>query len=418
MVASAPATSSPATSSPVSSPSAASSPVPSRFLATAEARRRFGERLDRLAPYLTRVDPLADAVVEAFSALPPAEGFRLLERALAGGIGAVPGAPAPLRALFEHVDRVPFWVDWAAVERGGLAFLRAGMLGGLVLGLESLVLGYASPGGNKPLVFSGRLQEQAPRRLAETSRFVHAVSQAGGLRRSGDGFAITVKVRVMHAQVRRLLWQSGRWRAGAWGEPVNQHDMIATILLFSVAMLDGFDKLGYRFSPRESDDLVHLWRYVGHLMGVEGDLLPASRAEALETAAMIRATQGPPDDDARTLVAALLSGPLRGVRTEAELRAVQRCLPVIHGICRALLGDELADQLAVPRSPWARALPALRPLASAAALAHRLPLFGDLALDQGDRYWKTTVSTGLGRTPADFAPPERFVGTAARWSRG
>jgi hypothetical protein len=36
-------------------------------------------------------------------------------------------------------------------------FLRPGLLGGLVLGLRSLVYGYAAPAGNKPLVFSGRL---------------------------------------------------------------------------------------------------------------------------------------------------------------------------------------------------------------------------------------------------------------------
>jgi len=388
--------------------------VPSRFLVTPEAGRRFGDRLDRLAPYLTRVDPLADAVVEAFAALPPGEGFRRLERALTDGIGAVDGAPPALRALFERVDRIPFWVDWAAVERGGRAFLRAGPLGGIVLGLESLVLGYASPGGNKPLVFSGRLQEQAPRRLGETSRFVHAVSQAGGLRRSGDGLAITVKVRVMHAQVRRLLWQSGNWSVEPWGEPVNQHDMIGTILLFSVAMLDGFDKLGYRLAPREAEDLMHLWRYVGYLIGVEEELLPASRAEALETAAMIHATQGAPDDDARALVSALLESPLRGARTEEQRRAVRRRMPVIYGLCRALIGGELADRLAVPSSPWGRAIPALRPLASAAALANRLPVWRDLALDRGDRYWRTTVAEGLGRTPTNFAPPERFMRPAAQ----
>ena len=383
--------------------------VPSRFSVTPEAGRRFGDRLDRLATYLTRVDPLADAVVEAFAALPPGEGFQRLERALADGIGAVDDAPPALRALFERVDRVPFWVDWGAVERGGRAFLRAGPLGGIVLGLASLVLGYASPGGNKPLVFSGRLQEQAPRRLGETSRFVHAVSQAGGLRRSGDGFAITVKVRVMHAQVRRLLWQSGKWSVEPWGEPVNQHDMIGTILLFSAAMLHGLDKLGYRIAPRDAEDLVHLWRYVGYLIGVEEELLPASRAEALETAAMIRATQGPPDDDARALVSALLDSPLHGASTEGQRRAIRRRMPVIYGLCRALIGEDLADRLAVPSSPWGRAIPALRPLASAAALANRLPVWRDLALDRGDRYWRTTVSVGLGRTPANFAPPERFT---------
>ncbi len=145
----------------------------------------------------------------------PGQGFRLLEAALARGIDddrTVEEAPAELRALFASVDHVPLWVDWEAVNRGGAAFLRTGFLGGILLAMQSLVLGYASPGGNKPLAFSGRLREQAERRLAETSRFVYAVSQANGMRRSGEGFAITVKVRVMHAQVRRLIRASGGGR--------------------------------------------------------------------------------------------------------------------------------------------------------------------------------------------------------------
>jgi hypothetical protein len=44
--------------------------------------------------------------------------------------------------------------------------LRTGFLGGIVLGFRSLVAGYCSPAGNKPLAFSGRLREAAPRRLS------------------------------------------------------------------------------------------------------------------------------------------------------------------------------------------------------------------------------------------------------------
>ena len=54
----------------------------------------------------------------------------------------------------------------------------------------SLVLGYASPGGNKPLAFSGQLEKRAPQRLLETSRFVEATCLPGGLARFAPGFAI------------------------------------------------------------------------------------------------------------------------------------------------------------------------------------------------------------------------------------
>src|SRR5262249_51979302 len=177
----------------------------------------------------------------------------MLEAALDRGIGAVPDAPEALRALFAELDRVPAWVDWPTLDAGGELLMRAGPFGGMVLGAGSLVLGYASPGGNKPLVFSGRLTEQAPRRLDETSRFVQAVCRPGGMQRSGDGFKITVKVRLMHAEVRRMILRSGRWDDARWGAPLNQHDMAATTLLFSLVVLEGLRSLGLVIGREEAE---------------------------------------------------------------------------------------------------------------------------------------------------------------------
>src|SRR5205823_697063 len=134
-----------------------------------------------------------------------------LEEMLAGGAAAAPSAPPALRDFFAETARVPAWVDWTTIDHAGAVLHRAGVLGGLVLGAMSLPLGYASPGGNKPLVFSGRLTEQAPRRLNETSRFVQAVCLPRGMRPGADGLKITLKVRIMHAHVRRMLLRSGKW---------------------------------------------------------------------------------------------------------------------------------------------------------------------------------------------------------------
>ena len=166
---------------------------------------------DDYVRFLATTDPLADAVAAAFAALPAGRGRRLLDTALDYGVEAVPDAGPALTALFAQLDHVPLWVDWERLDRGGALFLRSGAFGILVLALYSLPLTYSSPGGNKPLVFTGNLLRRAPGRLAETARFAVATSRPGGLRRFADGFKSTVKVRLMHAQVRRLLWQSGRW---------------------------------------------------------------------------------------------------------------------------------------------------------------------------------------------------------------
>jgi len=384
--------------------------IPSRFINLDDARTRFGDRVDRLCPYFSRVDPAADAVAQAFAALPPGRGFAMLGEALARGIDAVPDAPAPLRALFAEVDRVPPWVDWRALDRGGELLMRAGPLGGMVLGAVSIVLGYASPGGNKPLVFSGRLREQAARRLNETSRFVQAVCRPGGMRRGGDGLHITVKVRLMHAEVRRMILRSGRWDEARWGAPINQHDMSATTLLFSLAVVDGLRRLGLEIDAEEAEQYMQLWRYVGWVIGCDHDLTPASYFQATQLAELIRATQGDPDDDARALTAALFDSPLSVARTPAQIRRAKLEREIGRGVTRGLLGDEMADALAVPRTPAVRLVQVLRGInAAAEPLRRRVPAVHHRAILAGQRYWDRVVAIGLAGATAEFRPPERLA---------
>ena len=386
---------------------------PSRFRPDAALRRRHGPALDALGPLLLAADPPADALVSAFAELPRGSGFAMLEQALRLGVNAVTAAPAELRTLFAQVDPTPAWVDRARQRRGGQAVLRAGIAAGVVLGMKSLILGYASPGGNKPLVFSGRLRQQAPRRLAETSRFVQAVSQPGGLARFAPGFAITLKVRVMHAQVRRLIQSSGRWRPEQWGLPINQHDMLATVLLFSVAMIEGLQTLGYDVSRDEAEDITHLWRHVGLVMGVRPELLPLSYRDGVVQAQMIRGTQGPPDDDARALAQAMFEARVAALtKAGVGAPAAARHKAAMQAVCRKLIGDQLADALALPRSLFDPLTPLVRPVAGLVSRLNRLPWLRQLASTVGDRYWDAAVAEGLGDDTAHYTPPDHLATSA------
>jgi len=382
--------------------------IPSRFTHLASARAAFGDRVDRLAPYLLEVDPLADAAAEALAALPPGRGFALLDDALERGVDAV-SAPPALRALFAEVDRVPPWVDWAALDHGGEVLVRAGVLGGMVLAARSIVLGYASPGGNKPLVFSGRLTEQAARRLNETSRFVQAVCRPGGMRRGADGFKITLKVRLIHAEVRRMIQRSGRWDEARWGAPINQHDMAATTLLFSLVVLDGLRLFGLDVSAEEAEHYLQLWRYVGRVMGCDPELTPTGELEARRLADLIAATQGPPDEDSRALTHALLHAGEQVAKTPADRRRARIETELGQGLVRSLLGDAMADDLGVPETRWRHALPLFRGVNVAAEQVRlRVPAVQRAAVEQGNRYWDRVVEIGLAGATAEFRPPERL----------
>ncbi|MBM4356683.1 MAG: DUF2236 domain-containing protein [Deltaproteobacteria bacterium] len=380
---------------------------PTRFVRIDEARRRHGDRVERFGALFGEGDPLADAVVAELSSLPRAEREALVDRCLARGLEREAELPSSLAALFRELDHVPFWVDFARIERGAEVVLRAGLLAGLVLGSYSLVAGYCSPAGNKPLAFSGRLEEDAPRRLAETSRFVEAVIARGGMRRHAPGFACTVKVRLVHASVRRMLERSPRWHAADWGVPINQVDMAGTILLFSHVLLDGLTRLGFDTSREEREDVLHLWRYVAYLIGVKDELRCATEAEAASLWDLLTATQAPPDEDSRSLAKALLDSQVQSARTPEARAHAERMRPVGYTVSRYLLGDDLADRLGYPSAPMVLALPLLAGAhREVTRRARKLHLVRGRMVDAGRRYWREVVELSLAGEPATFAMPE------------
>jgi hypothetical protein len=386
--------------------------VPERVIDLPRARARLGERAARLVTFLDRVDPLADAAVEAIDALPAGAGWRFVEIAGARGAAAIPGAPAAIVSLFTRAEEIPVWVDWQTIDRGGELLLRSGFLGGIVLGTKSLVHGYASPAGNKPLVLTGRLESQALRRLNETARFVQAVCRPRGMRPGGDGWQIAIRVRLMHAQVRRMILKSGRWNAHLWGAPLNQHDMAGTSLLFSLAVVVGLRTLGVHVEDEEAERYVQLWRFVGHLLGVEPEVNPASMYDATRLAEVIAALQGPPDEDSRSLTRALLESSRAEARTRTEARNMERRIRFAQTMCRYLVGDDLADALAVPRTPSAGrlALGLVQRLVRGAELVRSsVPFADESAIAVGNRYWDRVVEVGLAGATAEFTLPERLV---------
>ena len=384
--------------------------IPERVVDLPRARARLGERVDWLVAYMHEVDPLADAAVEAIEAMRPGEGWRVVKEAAARGIARVPGAPAAIRALFESIESIPVWADWRVLDRGGDLLLRSGALGGFVLGAKSLVFGYASPAGNKPLVLTGRLESQAGRRVNETARFVQAVCRARGMRPGGDGWQIAIRVRLIHAQVRRMILKTGAWRAEKWGAPVNQHDMAGTQLLFSVVVVDGLRSLGVAIDRDEAERYVQLWRLVGHVLGVDPALNPASLDDTYRVGEAIGAIQGPPDADSRALTRALLHVPIHDAKTNRERRNAVRQVRFAEAMCRHLLGDALADALDVPRTSWRFTVPLLKRLVSGVELVRSTVPFGDVpALLVGNRYWDRVVEIGLAGAAAEFGLPDKLA---------
>ncbi|WP_027941409.1 oxygenase MpaB family protein [Amycolatopsis taiwanensis] len=315
--------------------------------------RATGEQVRRFREFAQATDPLADAVVAMFRRLP--EGRRLFEVAIRDGIGAVENPPRELADFFREVESTPFWVDYERVERGARAITRTGVLGLFPLGDMSLMGGYLASRATKSLVATGQIEKMASRRLVETAAWWIDVTTPGNLRRGEIGYASALRVRLVHAYVRAAMNRRPDWDYAAWDQPVNQAQTVGTLLLFSLVFVFGSQLLGIRYTERERADILHLWRYVGWLIGVDEELLPADEDDAWRLFWLLAETEFIPDEDSKRLAKALVrsnarvgSGLLGKVVSELSVR-------VHSSISRLVLGKKNADFLEIPNDPITQA---------------------------------------------------------------
>lgn len=380
---------------------------PTRYRRRWQAKHFFGEAADRYASFYWIADPVADRLVERLEARGEAER-RHFERALARGVTSVTAAPTELRDFFESCEKMPRWVDFAEINRGALTYQRFGLMGMIILSAWSLLNGYHSSAAVKPLALTGQLRSNAQRRLAETARFVSEVTQVDGLRRGELGYQISIRVRVIHAYVRRACLASGRWQRNDWGVPINQADMFGTLLEFSLLMMDGARRLGFRVTESEADAVLALWRYCGHLSGIDAWLLDQLEAEsrAQRMADLIHLVQPGPDEDSLALVDALLEVPGKNGAGGAQSLLARFVTRFHHGLARALNGPEIADDLGLPDDLWQYAeYPARAIIVPLEALRKHVPGADSIAARLGNEAIRRDLERLLEGTEPSFRPP-------------
>ncbi|MEE2034955.1 oxygenase MpaB family protein [Rhodococcus chondri] len=314
---------------------------------------RYGDLGRRWLDGMWQADPLADAVVnDGFGSSSATAAVRA---ALAGGIGAVPDAPASLRALFEFLDDEPDWLDHDRLDNAADALIRHTPVMGMVLGAASLVRGAGNEIAGKPLALTGRYVTQPAVRSVEVGEWLRHVIARGGMRRGGEGFAFTVRVRLIHAHVRRGIVASGLWDKDAWGVPIPQPYMAFTMAEFGHICVEAMHTLGVRFTERELDDIYHLWRYVGHVIGMSDELNLRTEADHVLVEELYRLTSPGPSGDDREFVAALtcdyLVPELANLLPGSDRIRKALSLRVIQGLQRVFIGDTDADALRIPDSP-------------------------------------------------------------------
>ena len=231
-------------------------------------------------------DTLADATVSAI--------FAAGERELVNAILPVlhqpdqwpPATPPALRTYLASSQQLPAWADRASLTRAYQFMRLHGVRYNVVLLFLSLpILNSWQVGGAQTLALTGQLSQRFARRLSETLRFVRAVIKEQGMGPQGEGVRTTQKVRLMHATIRHFARGAGcpggvaYWNPD-WGQPINQEALTATMLAFSTLAVNGLRKLDVPVTPQDEADLLHLWKVIGHILGIRDENMPASTEEA------------------------------------------------------------------------------------------------------------------------------------------
>lgn len=336
----------------------------------AKARLVDADMADRYVAQTLVGDPLADAVMLACDGIPASRQHAWFQRGIEGGPSAIADAPAELRALITEAERVPPWWDAAGSLPGCRAFHGKSEIFFAAFVGAVLIEGFSTT-ISKSFSITGRLVDQGVRRLKQNNRHLAEIFLPGGLDRHGEGWSLSIRIRLMHARVRLLLERSGEWDTPAWGVPMSGAHIAFAAAAFSGLLLHRARMLGLSITPEESQSFMHVWHYSGHLMGVDPTVQCPTEAEAMRMYRIGMMCEPPPGLESILLANGMVnSAPVvAGVTDPAKRRALVRR---IYSVSRAMIGDELADTLRFPRGGPVGALAFLRLQNKADGLLRRM----------------------------------------------
>ena len=229
-------------------------------------------------------------------------------------------------------------MDVKQVKSGENVFWRYGPQIIVNLFCHSLPYCYAARKGVQVLALTSRLYTNPTRRVIETAQMIVDVMQPGGLLENGSGVRSAQKVRLMHAGVRAQIAAHPESWDPSFGVPINQEDLAATLMSFSWIAIDGLRRMGHPVSDADAEAYLHCWKVVGHLLGVEPDLLPENMTRAGFFARAFQEHQYGACPEGQLMTKALI-----GLQEDNIPGVLFRSVPSI--LTRFYMGDRYADLL-------------------------------------------------------------------------
>ena len=312
-----------------------------------KARAIAPDIADKYVAHTLIGDPLGEEMAADLEAFSASESERLIQAAMnEEGEEALRDAPDSLRRFFKEAETPPEWLDYSSFAPSVRMFYRNSqiVLAAFVAGV--LIEGFTTNIA-KSFFITGRVRDQGIRRLGQNNRHMMEIFLPGGLYRHGDGWKLSLRIRMVHARLRRLLSASEDWDKEAWGEPISAAHLGYAISAFSARLLKHMKTLGATYNKEEYDSFMAVWRYSGHIMGIPQTILFQDADEALKLWKIALTCE--PDSPIESIVMAhalVNSAPLIAGATEPEAR--RSLARYVYRLSRGLIGKEYAESLLYP----------------------------------------------------------------------
>ena len=346
--------------------------IPSAYQAGyARAREVNPELAARYIEHTTMDDPVADAVIEALAPFDHGQVHRFIKAGMERDEKSLAEAPQLLRDFFADIEPRPAWFDPSAVLSGCTAFHKFSDL--FIPAFFVATLQNASTLIAKAFYATGRVVSGfGPRRIRQNTRHFIEIMLPGALERYGDGWKLSVRIRLVHAQVRRLIRASGNWDESVYGVPLSQAHMSLASANFSATMLRHAKSLGAVMDDEVRKSFMQIWRYASCLIGSPEELLfEGDEAKTNELSRIAHRCKPPPGEESRIIANALVQA-LPTIAGKTDPKDAQSMVKHAYRVSRALIGHDLADQLAFPQQSTVGLLASMRWLRRTHGVSHRI----------------------------------------------
>lgn len=335
-------------------------PVPSCYVGGYEAARKVDRAFaDLYVRYTVIGDPSGDEVVaELAERYTPGEVHGIVARALDSPGNVPKDLPACIRSFVAELADAPEWFDERLAAAATRGFLRNSdmVLGALVGG--AIIEGFSTL-ISKSFRIRSRIVENGVRRLKQNLAQLLDQYMPGGILPGGDGWRLSIRIRLIHAQARRLIRQTEEWDESEYGLPLSTAHMLLGAAAFSGRLMQHVERLGGDMSAEEKEGYVHVWRYAGMLMGVPEPIMFQDYASSVNSFRIGALCEPPPDQDSTIMANSIVnSAPIVLGITEAEAR--RSMAAYMYQVSRELIGNDLADELRYPPARLIKELPFLR----------------------------------------------------------